>query len=335
MTPPAWIGNTIHAMVDTDRRRAIQRHHSATHILHHALRSVLGNHVRQAGSLVEPDRLRFDFSHFEQIPAEQLLQIERICNEKVIHNDSVNWFEVPYADKPADVIAFFGEKYGDVVRVVDIGGWSKELCGGTHVSATGEIGIVKIVAESAIAAGVRRIEAVCGAAAGKLIEDRFSMVSELAREFSSKPEEIPQRVADMRQRLLETERQLKMAKAKEQAAQASDLASQIVAYKDLQVLALPLAAETPNDLRALAAKSFAKLQNGLLVTGAVIGDKVSVIAMASDTAIAAGFSAGDIVRTLTTDLGGKGGGKPDFAMGGGTLPDRLAPALEAWKQTLK
>mgnify|MGYP000100226666 CR=1 FL=1 len=331
---PELVGKEARIDVDLPYRKAVQRHHSATHILHFALRSVLGTHVQQAGSFVGPDRLRFDFSHYEQISPKQLQEIEQICNEKILENDPVKWYEVPFSEKPKDVIAFFGEKYGDVVRVVDMGGWSKELCGGTHVSATGEIGLMKIVSESAIAAGTRRVEAVCGEAAASLVEKRFAILSDLAHAFSSKPEELPERVADMQSRLQEAERGLKEFKSRAQASQAAALKDQIREVDGLQVLAKQLQADNPNDLRNLAAKTFKELENGLLVAGGVFGDKVTLVAMASGAAIAGGHKAGDIIRSLTAELGGKGGGKPDFAMGGGTEPTRLAEVLNNWLNTL-
>jgi alanyl-tRNA synthetase len=321
--------------VDLPYRKAVQRHHSATHVLHWALRSVLGTHVQQAGSFVAPDRLRFDFSHYEQISPGQLREIERLCNEKILENDPVKWYEVPFSEKPEDVIAFFGEKYGDVVRIVDMGGWSKELCGGTHVSATGEIGLLKIVSESAIAAGTRRIEAVCGEASAALVEQRFDILSNMALAFSVKQEELPERVSDMQARLTEAERAIKASKSKAQADQASALKDEIHSIDGMQVLAKQLGAENPNDLRNLASKTFKQLNDGLLVVGGVFGPKVTLIAMASETAIAKGYKAGDIIRTLTAELGGKGGGKPDFAMGGGTEPDKLESTLTSWINSIK
>jgi alanyl-tRNA synthetase len=329
------VGKLARIDVDLPYRKAVQRHHSATHILHWALRSVLGTHVRQAGSFVGPERLRFDFAHFEQISPDQLREIERLCQEKILENDPVAWYEVPYSEKPDDVIAFFGEKYGDTVRVVDIGGWSKELCGGTHVSATGEIGLLKIVSESAIAAGTRRIEAVCGEAAAGLVEKRFAILADLAHSFAAKPEELPERVGDLQDRLADAERSLKQLKSRAQADQAAGLSAEVHTISGLSVLAKSLQADNPNDLRNLAAKTFKELENGLLVVGGVFGEKVTLIAMASDEAIAKGFKAGDIIRSLTAQLGGKGGGKPDFAMGGGTKPGKLENVLKEWLQSLE
>jgi alanyl-tRNA synthetase len=329
------VGKAARIDVDLPYRKAVQRHHSATHVLHWALRSVLGTHVRQAGSFVGPDRLRFDFAHYEQINPENLRRIEHLCQEKILENDPVAWYEIPFSEKPADVIAFFGEKYGDKVRVVDIGGWSRELCGGTHVSATGEIGLLKIVSESAISAGTRRIEAVCGEAAAALVEERFDILSGLAKSFAAKPEELPERVGDLQERLSVAERALKQFKSQAQADQAAGLKSEVRTINGLSVIAKSLQADSPNDLRGLAARTFKELDSDLLVAGGVFGAKVTLVAMASDAAIAKGYKAGDIVRSLTARLGGKGGGKPDFAMGGGTEPTKLEEVLGEWSQSLE
>ena len=167
--------------VDLEKRMAIQRHHTATHILHWALREVLGDHIRQAGSLVQGEKLRFDFSHFEGIKTDELADIERISNEKILMNEAIEAYEIPFSEKPDEVIAFFGDKYGEFVRVVNIGGWSQELCGGTHVSTTGEIGSLRIINESAISAGTRRIEAVAGISAYKWTQERISLVQEITQ----------------------------------------------------------------------------------------------------------------------------------------------------------
>ncbi len=324
------VGKSARVDLDLPRRLAIQRHHSATHILHWALRLVLGNHVQQAGSYVGPDRLRFDFTHFEQIQPDQLQRIERLCQERILGNDPVSWYEVPFSKKPEDVIAFFGEKYGDTVRVVDIGGWSRELCGGTHVSATGEIGLMKIVSESAIAAGTRRIEAVCGESAAALVEERFAILSELAHAFAAKPAELPSRVHDLQERLGRVEAELRQFKTAERSRKAAGLKDAIREADDLRILATRLEAETPNDLRSLAARTFKELALDLLVVGAAFGPKVTLVAMASDAAIARGHRAGDLIRALTAELGGKGGGKADFAMGGGNHPENLPEVLDNW-----
>ena len=328
------VGSEVVVSIDVLRRRQIQRHHTATHVLHWALRKVLGTHVRQAGSYVGPDRLRFDFAHFEAVTAVQIEEIESLCNDKILLNDSVQWYEVPFDEKDADVIAFFGEKYGNVVRVVDIGAWSKELCGGTHVKATGEIGLFKVVSESAIAAGTRRIEAVAGEAAVALVADRFDTLDRLARELGTKPENVAERFATMQARLAESENALKQAKAKLAQAAAGDIGAEVKTVGEIEVVAKVLEADTPDDLRAQALAIHKELKNGLAVFGAVFGPKVTVMALASDAAIKAGHKAGDIIRTLTAELGGKGGGKPDFAMGGGSEPGKLEAVLKNWQGSL-
>jgi alanyl-tRNA synthetase len=321
--------------VNLPRRNAIQRHHSATHILHWALRTVLGTHVRQAGSFVGPDRLRFDFSHYEQISPTQLEEIERLCLERILENAPVKWYELPYAEKPEDVIAFFGEKYGETVRVVDIGGWSKELCGGTHVRATGEIGLLKIVSESAISAGTRRIEAVCGEAAAERVKAHNAILAELATAFSSKFEEVPARVEDLRRELSATQKEIKELKAAARSDAASNLQDAVVKLKGLSVIATQVEVESANDLRAMAAATFKDLEQGLLLLAADCGGKVALVSMASPEAIEAGYKAGDIIRALTPQLGGKGGGKPDFAMGGGNQPEKIQPVLQSWLDSLQ
>lgn len=327
-------GKPVTVSVDRHRRHAIQCHHSATHLLHWALREVLGSHVHQAGSLVDPDRLRFDFNHFEAVRADQIQQIESMVNARIQENAAVNWYEVPFDQKPEEVIAFFGEKYGDVVRVVDIGGYSKELCGGTHVQATGEIGFFKLTAESAIAAGTRRIEAVAGTAALRWANERFRIVDKLAQNLSSRPEELLQRIDDLNQRLRSSDRELKSMKAAQSAAKAGEILDQSVDKKGLKVLACQLEAANPNELKSLATKTFAKMEKGLLVVGAAIGGKATLIAMASPEAIQAGFKAGDIIRQLTGELNGRGGGKPDFAMGGGSNCEAIQTVLKGWLDAL-
>jgi alanyl-tRNA synthetase len=328
------VGQKAVVSVEPTRRAAIQRHHSATHILHWALRKVLGTHVQQAGSFVGPERLRFDFSHFEALSIEQLDEIEQLCLSKILHNDPVQWKEIPYAEKPDDVIAFFGDKYGDRVRIVDIGGWSKELCAGTHVAATGEIGLLKIISETAISAGTRRIEAVCGEAAAALVKERFSIIDKTARSLSSKPQQIPERLEDLQKRLQEAEALLKNYKAREESALAASLGTQVLEKSGLRILVIPLEADSPNALRDLAGRTFKENQLDLLVTGAPCNEKVSLVAMASSNAIAAGHKAGDTIRQLASQLDGKGGGKPDFAMGGGQNPEKLESLLTEYRETL-
>lgn len=330
----AYRGSTVLLELDTVRRSAIERHHSATHILHWALRKVLGEHVRQAGSFVGPERLRFDFAHFEAIQPAQLIEIERLCNERILANEQVRWYETAFDAKPAHCLAFFGEKYGSLVRVVEIGDFSAELCGGTHVRSSGELGLIKLVGDSAIAAGTRRVEAVAGTAALTWVDSRLHVATKLAADLSVTVGDLPARVEDLQQKLQATERELKSLKAKLSAEQALDVSKSARNLGNLQVLATVLTAENPDNLRQLAASIAAKLNNPLVVAGAAINGKASVVALASPAAIAEGYKAGDIVRQLTSALEGKGGGKPDFAMGGGSRPDLLSPILQQWVEGL-
>jgi alanyl-tRNA synthetase len=321
--------------VDLSTRRAIQRHHSATHLLHWALRKVLGTHVRQAGSLVTADRLRFDFAHFEAVKPEQLREMEGLVNRFVLEDAPVAAYETEFDQKPADTLAFFGEKYGSVVRVVDIGGYSRELCGGTHVQRTGEIGLIKIVAESAIAAGSRRLEAVVGESALSYIGETEKRLELAARKLGVSANDLDKKLDQLLAEKAEADKQLKALQQKAAAGQADELAAKATAHGDLKVVAATVNVASPNDLRTLGAQVLGKLGEGVVVLGAVFADdKVSVAAFASSQAVAAGQKAGDIVKSLVSQLGGSGGGKPDFAMGGGKDPAALPAVLAAFVQQL-
>lgn len=329
----ARIGQSASLSVDTERRREIQRHHSATHILNYALRDTLGTHIVQAGSLVQPGHLRFDFTHFEGLSPEQIERVEAIVNERILTNAGVETKEIPIEEKPAEVIATFGEKYGAKVRVVDIGGFSKELCGGTHVAGTGEIGLFKVVSESAIAAGTRRIEAVCGQAAVKLAKDNFAQLRSLARDLHTQPAELAQRIEKIVAQSKELEKRLRAIEQQKTASQGADLLTGATDKGGVKFIAARVDVASPNDLRGLGADLLQKLGGDAVVVlgSAADADKVTVVALCSEGAIKQGHKAGDIVRDLTARLGGKGGGKPDFAMGGGKdaagLKDALAELL--------
>jgi len=318
--------------LDVPRRRAIQRHHSATHILNWALRETLGDHIRQAGSYVGPDRLRFDFAHFEAVSDEQLHAIERMANESVIANEAVDWYEIPFDEKPEDVIAVFGEKYGDTVRVVDIGGFSKELCGGTHVRATGEIGLIKLVSESGIAAGTRRIEAVCGEAAFRLAARTYDHLTGLAGRLKCTPDELDDKVESLLARRKDLEKEVKRLRQKAAAGQVNELLSSAVDLGGgLKALVARVDAPDPNALREMAAQLLGKLGDGVVVLAGVFDGKVTVCATAGDAAVQAGHKAGDLIKNLTAQLGGKGGGKPNFAMGGAPDKGQLDKVLKEFK----
>ena len=309
-------GQSADLSVDLDRRRDIQRHHTATHVLHWALRKVLGDHVRQAGSLVEPNRLRFDFSHFEALTPDQIEEIETISNHRLLANETIQSYEVPYAEKPDDVVAFFGDKYGDVVRIVDLGGWSKELCGGTHVQAAGEIGFIKVTVESAIAAGTRRIEAVAGHDAHALAGQRLRQIDDLTRSLACKPEELAERVEALRAKNKELQKELRSHKQKGHSAIADDLVASAVEQDGTNYVKALVQDLSANDLRSLAAQVNKRTVPSATLLVSHGGDKANLICICSEDAVGKGLKAGDFVRELSTILGGKGGGKPDFAMGG-------------------
>ena len=329
--PDALIGEAVVLNVNKERRRAIERHHTATHILHWALRKVLGKHVQQAGSLVTDKRLRFDFAHFEQPSPQELKEIEKLTNRQILQNAKVDWHEVPFDEKPENCIAFFGEKYGSRVRVVDIGNWSLELCGGTHVQATGEIGLCKIVSESAIAAGTRRIEAVVGESAMALAESHDAIIQTLCARFSCKATDLEERLKSLFEQCSTQEKELRSLKKKGIGERATALASGAKkGSSGLHFVAAKVEATNPSEMRNFAVQTAAKLGPGLIVLGGVFGAKATVLALSSKEAIEKGYAAGEIVRKITSQCSGKGGGKPDFAMGGGCDPDKLSAALAAF-----
>jgi alanyl-tRNA synthetase len=321
-------GAAAQLTIDWNRRRAISRHHSAAHLIHWALRKTLGTHVRQAGTSKTPERMRFDFSHFEAVTAEQLREIERMVNEKVIDNARVDTYETDFDKKPADTLAFFGDKYGKVVRVVDIGGYSRELCGGTHVSTTGEIGLIKIVAEMAIAAGTRRIEAVAGSAAYDFIAQREAALSAINSRLNAGPQDVAQKLDVVLAHSKELEKKLKVYEQKAAAGLADELAAKATVRDNLKFVSAVASIDSPEGLRSLGSQILNKIGEGVVVLGAAFGDKATVVAFCSPAAVKAGHQAGKLVNELSQKLGGKGGGKPDFAMGGGKDVAKLAEVVK-------
>jgi alanyl-tRNA synthetase len=327
--PAAVAGAAAELAVDLVRRRAISRHHTAAHLIHWALRKVLGAHVRQAGTSKTPDRMRFDFSHFEAMTPEQLREVERLVNEKVIDNARVDTYETDFDRKPEGTLAFFGEKYGKVVRVVDIGGYSRELCGGTHVASAGEIGFIKIVAEMAIAAGTRRIEAVCGQAAFDLLTHNDQQLRAVAAKLNAGPQDVVVKLDSLLGTKAEMERKLKAFEQKAAAGLADELIAGATERDGLRWVAAIVPADSPDALRSLGSQVLARVGEGVVRLGAVFDGKVTVVALCSPAAIQAGHQAGKIVAALCVQLGGKGGGKPDFAMGGGKDAARLQEVIAA------
>jgi alanyl-tRNA synthetase len=327
--PESAIGTEAELSVDVERRRAIQRHHSATHLLHWALRKVIGEHVHQAGSLVTPHRLRFDFSHFEKVSVEQIAEIERLVIEKILANDEIVIFETPFDQKPKDVLAFFEDKYGDVVRVVDIGGYSKELCAGTHTRTAGEIGFLKVIQESAIAAGSRRIEAVAGASFADWFNGVVEASSEAARIFNCQLSEIGTRVDGLVQEKKDLQKKLTDLRMGSASQGADALLKRLKIVDDIRWVIGKLEVANPNELRGLGVRILKEIQEGVVLIGAEMDDKVSVVCFCSPEAVAQGLKAGEILNRVISQLGGKGGGKPDFAMGGARNDGNLQTVLES------
>jgi alanyl-tRNA synthetase len=320
-------GTRAELSVDLGRRRAISRHHTAAHLIHWALRKVLGNHVRQAGTSKTPDRMRFDFSHFEAMTPEQLREVERLVNEKVIDNARVETYETDFDKKPEGTLAFFGDKYGKVVRVVDIGGYSRELCGGTHVATAGEIGFIKIVAEMAIAAGTRRIEAVAGQAAFDLLTHHDQQLRAVGAKLNAGPMDVVAKLDALLAHKAESDRKLRVFEQKAAAGLADELVTKSTERGGMRFVSAVVTVDSPEALRALGSQVVSKLGEGVVRLGAVLGDKATVVAFCSPAAIKAGHQAGKLVSALCAQIGGKGGGKPDFAMGGGKETARLTEVL--------
>ena len=323
------VGARAELSVDVVRRRAISRQHSAAHLIHWALRKVLGTHVRQAGTSKTPDRMRFDFSHFEAVTHAQLLEVEQLVNAKVIDNAKVETYETEFDQKPEGTLAFFGDKYGKFVRVVDIGGYSRELCGGTHVSTAGEIGLIKIVAEMAVAAGTRRIEAVAGQAAIEFINAREAALAAVNAHLGAGTADVTKKLEALLAHQKELEKQLKSFQQKALAGLATELAAKATVREGLKYVSAVAPVDDQEALRSLGSQVLGLLGEGVVQLGATYGDKASLVAFCSPAAIKAGHAAGKIVQTITAQIGGKGGGKPDFAMGGGKDIGKLAEIMSA------
>lgn len=330
------VGQVLHVQINVAGRRSSERNHSATHLLHAALRTVLGSHVQQKGSLVSPDRLRFDFSHFEPIKNEQLLEIEKLVNFNIMKNTPVGTNEMDIESaKEMGAMALFGEKYGDVVRVVDMGAFSVELCGGTHVCSTGEIGPFRLLAETGIASGVRRIEATTGEGAWTSIYADDQVLLNVAAAVKSDKNQVEIKVSQLVADYKDLEKQFKQLQSKMAASQGDDLAGQAVKVGDVNVLAAKLEGADVNTLRETLDKLKSSLAPAAIVLAAVDGDKVSLVAGVSKE-VTGTFKAGELVNHVAQQVGGKGGGRPDMAQAGGKDSSKLAEALasvQAWAES--
>ncbi|ULG70785.1 alanine--tRNA ligase [Marinobacterium sediminicola] len=324
------VGDQVVTEVDMGKRQATALNHSATHLLHAALRKVLGDHVQQKGSLVNADRLRFDFAHFEAMTAEQVAAVETMVNEQIRANTAVETELMELdAAKAKGAMALFGEKYDAEVRVLSMGGdFSVELCGGTHAKRTGDIGLLKIVAESGIASGVRRIEAVTGAGALQWVNSNEQALGEIAALVKGSRESALEKVRSLNERSRQLEKEIERLAAKLASAQSGDLLSQVQDVSGIKVLAAKLEGVEPKALRDTLDQLKSKLGSGVVVLITAQDDKVSLIAGVTKD-LTGQIKAGDLVRELASRLGGKGGGRPDMAQGGGTDVSAVPAALQA------
>ena len=329
------IGDTLTATIDIQRRRKIANNHTATHLLHWALHLVLGEHVKQAGSVVDTNRLRFDFSHHKALSQEEIRSIEDLVNGKIRENTPVHWYEIPYeqAQKNGSIKQFFGEKYDTTVRVIDIN-FSKELCGGTHVNALGNIGLFRIAKESSIAAGIRRIEGVTGEDAEAITRHSEDLLNGIAAMLKAQPQKIPERL----EKLLEENKQLasdlKEAKKGQMKDLVSDLLNKIERVKDIPLLLAELSV-SPEELRLFSDEITTKMPSGVTALGTSVGaDKCHIIVRVSDDLVTKGIKAGDIVKTIAPIIDGSGGGKPQSAQAGGKASHKIGEALSKVRDLL-
>lgn len=324
------VGDMVEAAVDEEKRRATALNHTATHLLHAALREVLGDHVKQAGSLVSSERLRFDFSHFTQVSREQLKEVEALVNLHIRDNHPVGTMETSREEAmKTGAMAIFEERYGDTVRLVRVGeDVSKELCGGTHTTRTGDIGAFLIVSEGAVAANVRRIEALTGKGALDHLQTQDDEIRAAASSLKTSPDHLMERVEQVLAEQKAKEREIEALKSKIMHMQSGDLLEDVRDLDGVKAVVKEIGAESPKDLREYADKIKDRLKSGIIVLGAKKDDKVMLICSVTDD-LTKRFRAGDIIKRLSEIVGGKGGGRPDMAQGGGNRPEELTRALES------
>jgi len=330
------LNDRVHAAVDEKMRSRIIKNHTATHLLHQALKDVLGRHVNQAGSLVEPDRLRFDFSHFGQVTQEELEKVESIVNEKIWNSMDLN-IEYKGIDeaKAMGAMALFGEKYGKIVRVVQVGSYSLELCGGCHVPNTSAIGLFKIQSETGIGAGTRRIEAVTGEAAYHVMNEQIGILKEAAGKLKANPKDLAGRVDALLGEIKHLQRENESLTAKLGNIEAGSLVNQAKEVNGVTLLTAKVSAADMNNLRNMADDLKNKLGSAVVVLGSVNEGKVNLIAGVTKDLIEKGYHAGKIIKEVASRCGGGGGGRPDMAQAGGKDPDKLEGALNFVEEWVK
>ncbi|BAP55708.1 alanine--tRNA ligase [Thioploca ingrica] len=323
------VGEQLQAKIDFTARQATARNHSATHLLHAALRQILGEHVKQKGSLVEPERLRFDFAHFEPLTPEQLLQIEQLVNQHILANNPVQTRLMALEEAlTSGAMALFGEKYDEQVRVLSMGNFSTELCGGTHVRQTGEIGLFKITAETGIAAGVRRIEALTGTYAFAWITTTEKTLSQIMELLKTNRDSVNERVGQLLEQSRSAEKELARLQAKLASSQGSDLANQAIEINGIKILAAQLENVDIKQLRHTLDQLKNKLTTAVIVLATVKAGKVTLLAGITSN-LTHQFKAGELINYVAEQVGGKGGGRPDMAQAGGNDPTHLETALQS------
>ncbi len=331
------LNKKVFAKVDINRRNSIKRNHTATHLLHRALRETLGEHVHQSGSLVAPDRLRFDFTHFKALDQAELDKVEHQVNQKIWENHQVKSSEIPFEEaKRKGAMALFGEKYGDVVRMIEVDGYSRELCGGTHVKATGEIGLFKIISETGIAAGMRRIEAVTGETAYQLVKKQKEILDDLAFVLKSTPEDIKDKVENLINANKLLQKKIKEAKKESAQAKIEELAESSIEVSGIKLIAHKAEVENRDDLLKLADTIREKLKFTIGVLAGIIDGKIVLVATVTDDLIQTkGIKAGEVVKEVSKIVGGTGGGKPHLAQGGGKDIEKLDEALDSLPEIVR
>ena len=328
-------GETVTLNVDRAKRNATEINHTATHLLHFALRKVLGDHVKQAGSLVAPDRFRFDFTHFSLTDFETLNEIETLVNERIRENIPVKIVEMDAEEAfKSDATALFEEKYGDRVRVISLGDFSKELCGGTHTDLTGNIGLFKIIDESSVASGVRRIEAVTGSAALAYSQKNSKILQDTANLLRENPDAVPQRIEKILYLQKSLEKEVDQLKVKVASLSAGETEVEIKTINGIKVLARKVLVDNPAALRDLADRLRDKIKSGIVVLGSLAGSKVLLITVVTKD-LTDRFHAGNIINQVASIVGGSGGGRPDMAQAGGTKPEKLDEAIEKVYEVVK
>ena len=331
------MGDSVRAAVDASRREDTARNHTATHLLHAALRSVLGTHVRQAGSLVAPDRLRFDFTHVAPVTADELKRIQSMVNEAILQNLPASNRETTYREAVAEgALAFFGEQYGDRVRVLRVGAsggdvkpFSFEVCGGTHVDRSGDIGYFRITGESGTGTGVRRIEAVTGRGAEEWVDHRLGWLETVAGRLHAAPAEVPQRVDALLEEVERSRKEAVVVQRDDSRRQADDLLDQMRQVDGVSVLAAQASVASVEALREMGDRLRDKMGSGIVVLGGIFDDRPTLVAMVTKDLVSKGYKAGEIAQVAAKLMGGGGGGRPEVAQAGGRESERLPDALEA------